>query len=78
MSDHYPWMLALSLPDREQCTEGILSAARASFATNQAHLAISTLHAWRETATAVAAGLGEAPVTWLDAKDDEFVERPSL
>lgn len=76
MSDHYPWMLALSEADREQCAEDILSAARASFATNQAHLAIAEFTAWRETAIAVAAGLGATQVDWFDFEDDEVVERP--
>ena len=76
MSDHYPWMLALSESDREQCADDILSAARASFATNQAHLAIAELTAWRETAIALAAGLGTTQVDWLESEDDEVVERP--
>ncbi|PYI66330.1 prevent-host-death protein [Arthrobacter livingstonensis] len=74
MIDRFPWMLALSLADRETCANDILSAARASFATNQPHLAIAELTAWRETATAIAAGLGQEPVEWLD--DSVVVERP--
>lgn len=74
MSDRFPWMLALSPADREACAADVLAAARASFATKQAHLAIAELTAWRETATAIAAGLGNEPVEWLDA--EESVERP--
>jgi hypothetical protein len=74
MSDHFPWMLALSPEGRETCATDILTAARASFATGQAHLALAELTSWRETATALAAGLGHAPVEWLD--EDEPVERP--
>jgi hypothetical protein len=74
MSDHFPWMLALSPDGREECARQILGAARASFATNEAHLAVAELTAWRETATALAAGLGDASVEWLD--DDELVDRP--
>lgn len=74
MSDRFPWMLALSPEGREECARAILAAARASFATNEAHLAIAEVTAWRETATALAAGLGHTPVEWLD--DDEPVERP--
>lgn len=59
-------MLALSTADQQTCANDILTAARASFATNQPHLAIAELTAWRETATAVAAGLGREPVEWLD------------
>lgn len=74
MSDRFPWMLALSPADREACAADVLAAARASFATKQPHLAIAELTAWRETATAIAAGLGNEPVEWLDA--EESVERP--
>ncbi len=74
MSDRFPWMLALSQMDRETCASEIVAAARASFATNQPHLAIAELNAWRETATAIAAGLGKETIEWLD--DAETVERP--
>ncbi len=74
MSDRFPWMLALSATDQEACANDVLSAARASFATNQPHLAIAELTSWRETATAIAAGLGKEPVEWLD--DAELIERP--
>lgn len=74
MADRFPWMLALGPEDREACADEILTAARASFSTNQAHLAIAALTAWRETAAAIAAGLGSDPVEWLE--DDEPVERP--
>ncbi len=57
MANHLPWMLALKPKDQEQCARELLSAARASFATGQAHLAIAELTAWYETATALAAGL---------------------
>ena len=74
MSDRFPWMLALSPADQVTCADDVLAAARASFATNQPHLAIAELTSWRETATAIAAGLGKEPVEWLD--DSEAVERP--
>ncbi|MEO8283938.1 MAG: prevent-host-death protein [Pseudarthrobacter sp.] len=74
MSDRFPWMLALSPSDQDTCATKIVEAARASFATNQPHLAIAELNAWRETATAIAAGLGKEPVEWLS--DAESVERP--
>jgi PHD/YefM family antitoxin component YafN of YafNO toxin-antitoxin module len=75
MGDRFPWMLALSPADRESCAKAVLAAARASFATNQPHLAIAELTSWRETATAVAAGLGTQPVEWLEDLT-ERVERP--
>ncbi len=76
MSDRFPWMLALSVEDRELCATEILVAARASFATKQPHLAIAELTAWRETAIAVAAGLGKVHVEWLEEDDAEAVARP--
>ncbi len=74
MSDRFPWMLALTPDDQALCAKAVLAAARASFATNQPHLAVAELNAWRETATAVAAGLGREPVEWLD--EPVAVERP--
>ncbi|PYI67655.1 prevent-host-death protein [Arthrobacter livingstonensis] len=74
MSDRFPWMLALSSADREVFANDIWTAARASFATNQPHLATAELKSWSESATAIAAGLGNEPVEWLD--DSESVERP--
>lgn len=80
MAGRYPWMYALSSEDREQCSRDLIDAARASFSTQQPHLAVTTLTAWRETAAAIAAGLGTVPVTWLDEADDTnggtVVERP--
>ena len=58
MASRYPWMYALSAQDREQCARDLIDAARASFSTQQPHLAIAQLTSWRETATAIAAGLG--------------------
>jgi len=43
MSDRFPWMLALRLEDRERCAKDLVNAARASFASEQIHLAISEL-----------------------------------
>ncbi|WP_024366968.1 hypothetical protein [Arthrobacter sp. TB 26] len=74
MSDRFPWMLALSPADQDACATAVLVAARASFATQQPHMAVAELTAWRETATAIAAGLSNEPVEWLD--EAESVERP--
>ncbi|MCE5292048.1 MAG: prevent-host-death protein [Nocardiaceae bacterium] len=76
MSKAFPWMLALSPTDRESCAQDLVDAARASFSTDQAHLAIAELTSWKETAVAVAAGLGSADVEWLDDDAGEAVERP--
>lgn len=74
MSRIFPWMLALSPADREACAQELIDAARASFSTDQPHLAIAELTSWKETATAVAAGLGNIDLVWID--DAESVERP--
>lgn len=75
MADRFPWMLALSEADRDLCAQYLVEAARASFSTGQPHLAIAELTSWRETATAIAAGLSTARlVEWLD--EAEPVERP--
>lgn len=79
MSRTFPWMLALSLADREVCARDLVDAARASFSTDQPHLAIAELTSWKETATAVAAGLGSTDLEWFDEDDAdavEAVERP--
>ncbi|QGH69306.1 prevent-host-death protein [Pseudactinotalea sp. HY158] len=80
MAGRYPWMYALSTRDREQCARDLIDAARASFSTHQPHLAIAKLTSWRETATAIAAGLGSQSVEWVDedhdAVDGTVVERP--
>ena len=74
MARAFPWMLALSQADRESCAQELIDAARASFATEQPHLALVEFTAWKETATAVAAGLGQEETDWLN--DSEPVERP--
>lgn len=74
MAKPFPWILALSPTDQEACARDLMDAARASFSTTQPHLAIAELTSWKETATAVAAGLGHADLEWLDV--DEPVERP--
>lgn len=74
MANHYPWMFALSQADRDECAQAVLDAARASFSTQRPHLAVAELHSWRETAEAIAAGLGGVETEWLD--EDIAVERP--
>lgn len=74
LSDRFPWMLALSEDDRNRCAQDIVDAARASFSTQQSHLAVAEITSWRESATAIAAGLGECQVEWLG--ESEPVDRP--
>lgn len=73
MASRYPWMYALSAQDRKECARDLVDAARASFSTQQPHLAIAQLTSWRETATAIAAGLGSQPVEWLDEDKEENI-----
>lgn len=63
----FPWMRSLSLSDQEACARSLASAA-------SPELLVAELTAWRETAAAVAAGLGRAELEWLN--DGEAVERP--
>ena len=74
MSKPFPWMLALSPADRATCAQELLDAARASFATDQPHLAIAEMTSWKETAVAIAAGLRSTDVDWLAGGD--VVQRP--
>lgn len=74
MSRAFPWMLALSLEDRANCAQHLVDAARASFSTDQPHLVLAELTSWKETATAMAAGLGRGEPEWSD--DDVAVTRP--
>lgn len=57
MCNQFPWMLALDEAGRAACAQELIDAARASFATHQASLAIMALASWRETALAIAEGL---------------------
>lgn len=66
MAAHFPWMLALSSDEQRTCSHDLVRAARASFATEQAHLVVAELTSWRETALALAEGLGNDPVEWLE------------
>ena len=66
LADKLPWILALNPTDQVQCAKDLINAARASFATNQPFLAVAELTAWRETATAIASGVSQQRVTWLE------------
>lgn len=74
MTQAFPWMFALLPADRETCAHDLANAARASFATEQPHLALAELTSWRETAIAIAAGFNDSEIEWLDI--DEPVGRP--
>lgn len=66
----FPWMLAISPNERTACERDLAEAGR----TDQPHLVATELTSWKETAAAVAAGLGNVDLEWLD--EDEAVERP--
>lgn len=74
MAHQFPWMLALAEADRATCAKELVQAARASFATDEPHLALVEYVAWFETASALAAGLEKASDQWLD--EDIPVTRP--
>lgn len=74
MSKAFPWMLALPSRDQSACAQDLVDAARASFSTDQPHLVLAELTSWKETATAIAAGLGTTDPEWLD--DHVAVKRP--
>ena len=75
MPHAFPWMLALSSQDQATCTQDLINAARASVATDP-HLVLAQLTSWRETASAIAAGLEvQGNIDWLD-DGALIVERP--
>ncbi|CAM3456226.1 prevent-host-death protein [Tsukamurella hominis] len=76
MTRAFPWMLALTQQDQTTCAQNLVDAARASFATDQPYLVLAELTSWRETATAIAAGLGQTTPEWLDLTTAPTVERP--
>ncbi|MHC6176179.1 hypothetical protein [Glutamicibacter endophyticus] len=59
---------------REACAKDIADAAAAASAHGDPGLANAELISWRETAAALADGLGSSPVEWL--KEAAPVERP--
>lgn len=75
MADHFPWMYALNAQDRAACARDLVRAARAAFTTHEAHLATAEIAAWRSTAAALASGLRNVEVEWLEDKP-VAVERP--
>ncbi|MEY3408068.1 MAG: hypothetical protein RL038_1129 [Actinomycetota bacterium] len=70
----FPWILALSEADREDCANEILTAARAAFATSKPNLVLLEIAAWRDSAIAIADGLGN--IVDLELQNPELVARP--
>jgi len=70
----YPWMLALSQADQEQCATDLLTATRTALATGQPERVVSEMLSWRETARAISDGLRVSDDGWLESL--ELVERP--
>ncbi len=74
LSRRFHWMLALSEDSQRECAEELLEGVRAALATrNMAPLALK-LDAWRDSATAIAAGYAERQIEWLE--DPIKVSRP--
>ena len=74
LSRQFHWMLALGDEDRALAASDIVRAARASFSTGQAYLAVAEISSWHDTAELIAAGKHFDHVEWLDAPIE--VERP--
>ncbi len=74
MARSFDWMMALSAQSREECANELVEAARAAFSTKEYRLLLNELLAWKETATAIAAGLNNPDLEWLEASKP--VERP--
>ncbi|WP_174523200.1 type II toxin-antitoxin system Phd/YefM family antitoxin [Sanguibacter suarezii] len=62
----FPWIAVLSPEDQDSFADEILTTARACFSLGQMDSLLHTVHAWHETAAAVAEGWDRAPVDWLD------------
>ncbi len=76
MIDRFPWIGVFKPEGQEECVHALINAARTAFATNSPRVAMMTLIPWRETASAIAEGLGDEPVDWLD--EPEVVPNPAL
>lgn len=74
VSQLYPWMLALSPTDQEQCASDLLAATRAALATGRPERVVSEIVSWRETARAMSDGLVVSSDDWLESL--ELVEQP--
>lgn len=66
LTREFPWMFALSEKDRKVCAREIVEAFRAAFSTGEAHQVLGVVTAWQESAAAIAAGLVDREVEWLD------------
>ena len=71
----FPWMLVLCDEDKASCTHDIVRSVQAALATGNQKPALIKIIAWKETAYAVANGLGDKPVEWIE---DEPVEDKAL
>lgn len=65
----FPWIRSLSMADQGACARSLAASAGTDRLDTE-------LTAWRETATAVAAGLGSVKVEWLDDDAAQAVDRP--
>jgi hypothetical protein len=65
LADQLPWMMALTRDGQARFADELLAAVRASLATSEPYLALSTFESWKETATAISAGL-KAAEDWIE------------
>ncbi|BBY53924.1 hypothetical protein H7J07_04645 [Mycobacterium koreense] len=68
-----PWVRALSPQDQVACAQQLLDAARTSRSSGPLRL-VDALIMWRATAAAIAEGLDQDDLDWLDVPTP--VERP--
>lgn len=66
LSIPFPWIKLLSARDQQQCAMEIVATARGAFDVNQPGRILTEIAAWRNTAEAVAAGLGNERLDWLE------------
>jgi hypothetical protein len=63
----FPWIKLLSEQDQKQCAKDIIEVARGAFSLGLPARLLTEVAAWRNTAEAVAIGVADEPLEWLDA-----------
>jgi len=63
----FPWIKLLSVRDQKHCAKDIIDVARGAFSIGQPARLLAEVAAWRNTAEAVAIGVADERLEWLDA-----------
>lgn len=74
MNESFAWMHVLKPEAQEECVQSLIKNTRAAFALDTPSVALINFESWKETAYAVAHGLLDEEVEWLD--EVEVVEEP--